>query len=184
MRWSELVGLRRSKVDTARRKVRVTEQLVRLASGEFVRREPKTTAGVRSSTISGFTSAVIAEHLERFSAPGPDGLMFPNGSGNPLAASSFLTHHFDPARRAAGVDCRFHDLRHTSVALAIASNAHPKTIQARMGHASINVTLDRYGHLLPELDEAIAEEFGRQLSRAIAKRNNVVIEADFRPTDT
>jgi hypothetical protein len=29
-----------------------------------------------------------------------------------------------------------------------------------MGHASINVTLDRYGQLLPELDEAIATTFG------------------------
>ena len=43
------------------------------------------------------------------------------------------------------------------IALAIAAGAHPKAIQSRMGHSSINVTLDRYGHLLPELDEAIAE---------------------------
>ena len=35
-----------------------------------------------------------------------------------------------------------------------------------MGHASINVTLDRYGHLLPELDEAIAQTFGRELDEA------------------
>ncbi len=80
--------------------------------------------------------------------------------GHPLSASSFLTHHFSKAQVAAGVSCRFHDLRHTSVALAIAAGAHPKAIQSRMGHSSINVTLDRYGHLFPELDEAIAEAFG------------------------
>ncbi|MBW3537381.1 MAG: tyrosine-type recombinase/integrase [Actinobacteria bacterium] len=59
-----------------------------------------------------------------------------------------------------------HDLRHTSVALAIAEGAHPKAIQARMGHSSINVTLDRYGHLLPELDEGIAIRFGERLADA------------------
>jgi hypothetical protein len=52
---------------------------------------------------------------------------------------------------------RFHDLRHTAEALAIAQGAHPKAIQARMGHSSIVTTLDRYGHLFPALDEQIAE---------------------------
>jgi hypothetical protein len=33
-----------------------------------------------------------------------------------------------------------------------------------MGHSSINVTLDRYGHLFPELDEAIATSFGEHLA--------------------
>ncbi|HEY1634594.1 MAG TPA: hypothetical protein VGF64_07550, partial [Acidimicrobiales bacterium] len=41
MRWSELVGLRRARVDLRTRKVRVTEQLVRLESGEWFRKEPK-----------------------------------------------------------------------------------------------------------------------------------------------
>jgi site-specific recombinase XerC len=52
MRWSELVGLRRQRVDLGRCKIRVTDQLIRLQSGEWVRKEPKTMAGVRSITIS------------------------------------------------------------------------------------------------------------------------------------
>jgi integrase len=50
------------------------------------------------------------------------------------------------------------------VALAIAEGADPKAIQVRMGHSSINVTLDRYGHLFPELDEAIAAGLGERLA--------------------
>jgi integrase len=46
---------------------------------------------------------------------------------------------------------RFHDLRHTCAALCIALGAHPKAIQERLGHSSITVTLDRYGHKLDEL---------------------------------
>ena len=72
------------------------------------------------------------------------------------------------ALAAAGVKCRFHDLRHTSVALAIASGAHPKAIRARMGHSTISVTLDRYGHLFPELDEAIADAFDQGWNEARA----------------
>ncbi len=116
---------------------------------------------------------------ESFAQAGPDALVFANAAGNPLSASSFLTHHFSKAQKAAGVSCRFHDLRHTSVALAIAAGAHPKAIQSRMGHSSINVTLDRYGHLFPELDGAIAESFDRSFQEATERRARVVVKADF-----
>lgn len=173
MRWSELVGLRRGDVDVATRKVRVTSQLVRLESGEWLRKEPKTPASIRSITISQFTANLLSSHLDAYSLPGADGLVFPNAAGKPLVNSSFWNNHFRRALAKAGVQCRVHDLRHTSVALAIAAGAHPKAIQSRMGHSSINVTLDRYGHLFPELDENIATAFDAQLSAA---------EADYRPT--
>lgn len=166
MRWSELIGLRRSRLDVRRAKVRVTEQLVRLQGGEWVRTEPKTAGSIRSITMSAVTAQMIDGHVQQFACPGPDGLVFPNGAGNPLASSSFWNNVFSPARVRSGVTCRFHDLRHTSVALAIAEGAHPKAIQTRMGHSSINVTLDRYGHLFPELDEAIATSFAARLSEA------------------
>lgn len=133
MRWSELVGLRRAKVDLTRGKVRVTEQLIRLESGEWLRKEPKTAAGVRSITISRETAAILADRVERFIVPGLDSLVFPNKAGNPLISSSFWQHYFKPALDSVGLTCRFHDLRHTSVALAIAEGAHPKAIQTRMG---------------------------------------------------
>src|SRR5687767_5727496 len=182
MRWSELVGLRRRSVDLRRGKVRVTEQLIRLGAGEWLRKEPKTPSSVRSITISPETTAILMGHLERFGTPDLDGLVFTNGAGNPLISSSFWQHYFRPAQRGAGLSCRFHDLRHTSVALAIAEGAHPKAIQTRMGHSSINVTLDRYGHLFPELDEAIAVSFGERFAAARATRDTNVVHASFAAT--
>ena len=49
----------------------------------------------------------------------------------------------------------------------IAQGAHPKYIQAQLGHASIQTTLDRYGHLMPQLHQAEAQKldelvFGQQ----------------------
>jgi integrase len=179
MRWSELVGLRRGKLDLRLGRIRVTEQLIRLTSGEWLRKEPKTPSATRSITISPVTMEVLADHVERFSGQGPDGLVFANSAGRPLISSSFWNNHFTPAQRRAGVACRFHDLRHTSVALAIAEGAHPKAIQVRMGHSSINVTLDRYGHLFPELDQAIATSFGERLAAARLLRSSRVVHADF-----
>jgi integrase len=56
---------------------------------------------------------------------------------------------------------RFHHLRHTCAALLIAHWAHPRAIMERLGHSSITVTIDTYGHLFPALDEALSEGLER-----------------------
>jgi integrase len=84
MRWSELVGLRRLGVDLLRRTIALTEQLVYIGgdsraggSGRWVRQKPKTRAGVRSISVSGF----LAEHLEEQLANRPS----PAGTGSYLS---------------------------------------------------------------------------------------------------
>lgn len=67
------------------------------------------------------------------------------------ASSQRSERRTSPAGRAG---LRFHDLRHTCAALMIADNVHPKVICDRLGHSTIQVTMDRYGHLLPSLEEA------------------------------
>jgi integrase len=52
---------------------------------------------------------------------------------------------------------RIHDLRHSAEPPAIALGAHPKAIQVRMGHNSIEITMNRCGHLFDATDEAIAD---------------------------
>ena len=175
MRWSELVGLRRRGVDLLRRSIAVTEQMVLVwqkgRPGRWVRQKPKTKAGTRSISISAFLAERLGEQLASRSQPGLDGLVFVNKRGGPVGSSIFHTRHWAPARRAVGLDgLRFHDLRHTAVALAISQGAHPKAIQRRMGHSTINMTLDRYGHLFPELDEQIADHIGSLLSHAETSR--------------
>jgi integrase len=74
-----------------------------------------------------------------------------------------------PALKRAGISepfRRVHDLRHTAVALAIGEGGHPKSIQAMLGHSSITVTLDRYGHLFPSIGEQLAEALDARIRRA------------------
>jgi integrase len=58
----------------------------------------------------------------------------------------------------------FHGLRHTAVGFMIALGYQPAVIQKRMGHASIRTTMDVYGHLLPSVDEAVADGLERMFT--------------------
>ena len=49
-----------------------------------------------------------------------------------------------------------YDLRHTCASLLIQLGAHPKLIQEWLGHKSITVTMDVYGHLFPSLSDSMA----------------------------
>jgi integrase len=64
---------------------------------------------------------------------------------------------------------RFHDLRHHAAAVAIAAGAHPKAIQARLGHASITTTLNVYGGLFPSLDEELADRLDAARPAVVAR---------------
>ena len=83
---------------------------------------------------------------------GRDGTVFADGNGSYLRHSNFRRRIWLPAVAAAGLpeDLRIHDMRHTCAALLIAGGAHPKAIQIHLGHSSIQVTMDRYGHLFTE----------------------------------
>jgi len=154
-------------VDLAAPAITVVEQLV-ILDGNWVRKTPKTAAGRRRITLPAFLTELLAAQLDERAGPGPDGLVFPNRAGNPINPSSFNGAHWKPAKERAGIEgVRFHDLRHTAVAMAIAQGAHPKTIQVRMGHASVQITLDRYGHLFPELDRQVAEGLDRTFRAAL-----------------
>jgi integrase len=177
LRWSEAVGLRRKSVKMLQRRLEVVEQLVYEREVGFVRKNSlKTKASRRTITLGSPLLEILGEHIGKFSLPGDDGLVFPNRLGNPMGNSVFRARVFKPALKEAGLDpsIRIHDLRHTAVALAIASGAHPAAIQRRLGHSSITVTLGTYGHLFPELDEQLADSLGSSLRVALTAQRDVV----------
>lgn len=155
LRWGELAGLRTERVDLLRRQVHVVEQLTEVG-GRLEVGPPKTAAGRRAVSVPAFLAELLEAQLAERAEPA--GLVFPAAEGGPMRRSNFSRRAWRTATRRAGFEgLRFHDLRHTAVALAIGQGAHPKAIQERMGHSSITTTLDRYGHLFPSLDEQIAE---------------------------
>lgn len=93
--------------------------------------------------------------------------MFTAPHGGPPRRAAFRSRVWLPAIRRAGLDgLRIHDLRHTAIALWIAAGANPKEVAARAGHTSVAFTLDRYGHLYPDADEAPRDRLDAMLAAA------------------
>jgi len=61
-------------------------------------------------------------------------------------------------KKAGLPDIRFHYLRHTAATLMLQGNIHPKVVQERLGHSSINLTLNTYSHVLPNMQEDAANQ--------------------------
>jgi integrase len=120
---------------------------------------------------------MLGGHIAAF--PTTRGLVFSSAEGQPLRRN-FYRRHFKPAVRNAGLPeaLRFHDLRHTCAAILIAQGAHPKEIQERLGHSTIRLTFDRYGHLFPGLDERLRD--GLEVGFRAAQQAPVAPTADVR----
>jgi integrase len=91
-------------------------------------------------------------------------LVFPTEEGTPENAANLLYRRYFPALRRAGLPrIRFHNLRHTYASLLIAQGEHPKYIQSQLGHTSINVTMDLYGHLMETVNQKAASRLGKNV---------------------
>ena len=158
LRAGEIAALRVGRLDMLRRRVEVAESLS-IVPGQGLVFGPTKNYQRRTVPLPAFLADELAEHLAHRGGPGRDALVFTSQQGAPLRQHHFYWRHFKPAVQRAGLDVqpRFHDLRHTCVALLIAEGAHHLTIMRRLGHSSIQVTLDTYGHLFPELEEDVTQ---------------------------
>lgn len=154
LRAGEIAALRWDRVDLLRGTVDVVESYAEV-HGALVLGPTKTYAR-RTVRLPRFLADLLGEHQ---AVTGPDGLVFRDSRGGPMRHSNFYRRTFRPAVARSGLPAtlRFHDLRHTCVALLVAQGAHPMAIKERLGHSSITVTIDQYGHLLPAIDEALAD---------------------------
>ena len=112
-----------------------------------------------------FVIEMLTAHLARTGRKGAEALVFQRSGGGPLRATNFRLRVWAPAVKSAGLEgLTFHGLRHTAVGFMIALGYQPAVIQKRMGHASISTTMDVYGHLLPSVDEAVADGLERMFT--------------------
>jgi integrase len=110
LRWRELVGLRRERVDLERGTVTVAEQLLEV-NGTFSVGPPKSATGRRTVTLPAVVVEALAEHLTRDTAKSPEALVFLSSQGKHLRRSNFNRRVWQPAVKAAeGEGLRVHDL--------------------------------------------------------------------------
>jgi integrase len=165
-RQGELIGLQWSDIDWYNAQVHIQRTF---QHGRFY--HPKTPTSRRKIDL-GQTVVKQLKQWKMACPPSEQELVFPSDAGTPMKKENLVRRHFTPALRRAGLrKVRFHDLRHTFASLLIDQGEHPKYIQSQMGHSSINVTMDTYGHLMKsvnrlassKLDEAVFGGNGDQM---------------------
>ncbi|HWL38306.1 MAG TPA: site-specific integrase [Frankiaceae bacterium] len=146
LRAGELNGLRVRDVELLRRRVNVRQTVADLGT-ELIVDTPKSAAGRRTVPLSPALCDLLAAHIGRAELD-MDDLIF-GDNGRPRRHNAFYTQVFQPAVIRAGLpaETRFHDLRHTYASLMIAAGVNPKRLSVWMGHTTVSLTMDRYGHL-------------------------------------
>lgn len=167
MRWSEAIALRPSRFDleTSIPVVRITHAFQRGAKGEdYFLAPPKTSYSVRTVSLP---RSILPSLYEGLDNKERDELLFQGPNGR-LRAEWFYRLVWDPAvvRAGLGTRPRIHDLRHSHASWLIFQGVPLTTIQRRLGHSSIKVTSDIYGHLAPESWEVAAGATDLALSQA------------------
>jgi integrase len=167
LRMGEALGLKRSDINLDAKTLRVNRQLQRIRDGGgLVFSEPKN-ASRRTVDLPQRAVEALRSHRKRQQvgeqlAAGAkwidNGLVFATGKGTPLDAQNVVNRHFKPLLKRAGLpEIRWHDLRHSCFTILLARGTHPKYVQHLAGHASIQLTLDRYSHWMPSMGRNTAD---------------------------
>jgi integrase len=163
MRASELRGLVWDNVDFDKNLVYVRQR----ADETGTIGPPKSRAGTRSIPLTPEVRRALLEHKLASKWKQPGDLVFGTRVGTVEFLSNIARHGIGPAQRQAGiVDAAgrprygLHSLRHFFASWVIEQNFTPKEAQTFLGHASIVLTYDRYGHLFPN-PESHHEKFAR-----------------------
>ena len=157
LRFGEMAGLRRSRVDLLRGTVAVAETLVE-ANGALSFGPPKTKLSRRTVPLPRRIVLELESHLDAFVDTRPDALVFTGPKGAALRRAGFRRCYWVPARDAAGLEgLKVHEMRHTFVALWIDAGRNPKEVSVAAGHSSVAFTLDRYGHLYEDKEDDLQD---------------------------
>jgi integrase len=168
IREGEATALRRNRVNPLLRKLVIAES----ATDVHGRKVFTSTKNHETRTVAlpNFLCDMLSDHLNTSVPPESDALVFTSTVGTPIDWSGFRRRVWKPAVLRADLDpaLRIHDLRHTAASILIAQDCQAKVVQEHLGHKSIMITMDRYGHLYPEdrskvsdaLDAAFAHSDG------------------------
>ena len=177
MRQGEIVALKWSDVDFEKKTLRI-ERSMSLTKAEGLKlKSPKTEAGKRTISLS----QLSVDALRRVSAKqsekrlrlrlvkSNDSMVFDrllHGTDDGFLSPQFIGNTY--RRLMSRMDLPnvgFHGLRHTHISQLLLAGHPIKVVSARAGHASVSMTLDIYGHLLPTSDADMMAAFDKELER-------------------
>lgn len=160
LRWSEVVGLRRGRIDFETGRLHIVETTTESVNHVITERtDVKSTAGRRWIPMPQLLIDELRAHLEARVPDDPDALVMVGPDGGPPMRSWHSMRVFQPAVTAAGLDgLTFHSLRHSCAGFLIEAKVHPELLRKWMGHADIRTTLSLYGRVSDDTFVAAAAD--------------------------
>ena len=187
LRREECAGLRWDHVDFEHNRITISEAVVMTPDGKHHEKDPKTDLSSRTISMPAWVMDELLEVYKRFLERPNAFIMKHNpahrvcvtSTGEPYSCASYahallrLIREINKKREAENKprmpEASFHDLRHTHAAMLIRRNVQPKVISERLGHASIKITMDLYGYLMPGLQDIVAEIFDKEAEQSTIK---------------
>ena len=167
MRLGELLAVQWGDVDFTNRFIEVQRNLV---SGKLTTTKNTNCRRVDMSAhlTETFERRLVAAKAAALKAgkSGPIPWVFTNLEGEPLDGDNLRARVFQPALTKAKLrQVRIHDLRHTFASLLIQQGESLAYVRDQLGHSSIQVTVDVYGHLVPGSNRAAVDRLDEQPTR-------------------
>lgn len=164
MRRGELLGLKWADIDFKSRKIRVQRSLTRVTGKGLVLKGVKSKSSRRTISIPAFVVDSLKQHKEKQDAwikelrgaYNDQDMVFASNNGNYKDPDNMLREFKRHIEKAKLPDCRLHDLRHLHSTILLKDGVNPKIVSERLGHSGIDITMDIYSHVTPDMQEEVA----------------------------
>lgn len=164
-RIGEALALTSSDIDLENATISVSKTYFRRNKTDYIT-SPKTESSNRKITIPKFLQGEIKEYLDKQYELAPDERIFP------ITDRAVQKKMKQKTEEAKLKPIRVHDLRHSHIALLIEKGLQPLVIAQRVGHDSVNTTMNIYGHLYPNKQKEVADLLNAEATGTL--ENNLV----------
>lgn len=165
MRRGEVLGLRWKDIDWSGQALTIQQTVNWTPSQGIIIQDTKTSSSTRRISIGFMLIEDLKKHVEtieankeRFGENYQDyDLVCCYENGEPIKPRR-ITDTFAHLTNKAGLPkIRFHDLRHSHASMLLNNGVNPKIGAERLGHSSVQIYLDRYSHLLPDMQRGAVD---------------------------
>lgn len=165
LRRGELLALRWKDIDFKNNILKVRKNMVNGENGCIIK-APKSEAGIRDihlgeEVMSELRNARLEYMNEAFTYGGGFqnlGFIIHQKDGSPIHPDSMTRKWARFLKTNDLPKIRLHDLRHSNATALMQAGVNPRVVQQRLGHSDVNITLNTYTHVLPEMDMDAAEK--------------------------
>lgn len=164
-RIGEVLALTASDIDLENGTISVSKTYFRRNKTDYIT-SSKTESSNRKITIPKFLKGEIKEYLDRQYELAPEDRIFP------ITDRAVQKKMKQKTEETKLKPIRVHDLRHSHIALLIEKGLQPLVIAQRVGHDSVNTTMNIYGHLYPNKQKEVADLLNAEATGAL--ENNLV----------